>query len=152
MVDPITIASTCVNIGEVAYRISVTLYKFINETNNVDKTVTSLQGEVDSLARLLDSIATAVSNPIITSASAATPENVELLGSIGDVLASCRGTVDALAGVLQGVAKGSSSKSIFRRSVRAIRLNINSDDINRFRSRIQAESMKLQMALQMINL
>jgi hypothetical protein len=150
--DPLSIATGSIAITRFTSQISLALYNYIIYTKNVDQTVRSFRGEVDGLTRLLDSIGTAVSNPIIKSAVATTPENFELLGPITEELISCRGCVEALAGVLERVAQGSNIKNFFRRSVRAMKLNLSSDDIARFRSEIHVHSTQLQIALQIINL
>jgi hypothetical protein len=152
MTDPLSIATGSVAICEAAYGISLLLYKFIQDVKKVDQKVEDLRAEVDRLCRLLESVTAAVKSPIIQSTSTLAPEHVELLGSVDDVLASCRVTVDSLSDVLQGVVRGSKSKSLFSRSKRAIRLNMDSDEIDGFRFGIHKCCAELQLALQTINL
>ena len=152
--DPLSIIAFAGSVTNVVYQVSTTLYTFIKATKVVDQTVQSLCAEVDGISRMLDGISASLKNPLLTTARLAAQhdENNDLWNTVLGSLINCQGTLERLDKALEAIRdKPSNGPSWLKQSGRQLKLNLQEDDIRRFRSQLHTHNMTLQITLQMIN-
>ena len=150
--DPFSIVLSVGGACSAVATVSTRLYKLIDATKNVDRSVKELQGEVDSLSRALESIKPVLKTQTdsVAEKRADPDESKEIWSSVQDTLSDCQATLDHLQQSLVDVS--SKGVSIGRQAVKTVKLNMKQDDINSTRAQVRSHTAALQIMLQMVNL
>ena len=143
--DPVSIAAAVGPTLKTLYSVTTTLYTFITSAKKVDKSLENLQSEVRGLTRVLEDIETFLKDVIIAQTRNSTPGIDGAWGPIYNAIRDTRHTIKALQKVLDRLGSPSEVTNGIKKTVKQIQLNINSDEINSIRSRIQWHSTSLRM-------
>lgn len=152
VMDPLSIASASAGLAITCVNITASICTWVNDTKNVDTTVTALCDEIVSLSNVLNAISTAwQSNPSI--AATQISENGKLWSSIKAILGDCEATLKKLHTTLDGVNNRTIIVRLgfLRRPIKQFTLSMKRNDIATLKQRIQAYNGAVSVALQVIN-
>lgn len=135
--DPVSIAGLVGPTLKTLYTITTTLYTFVTSAKKVDETLEHLQGDVRGLTRVLEDI-------IIAQARHATLGTDDAWGRIYNAIHDTRRTIEDLQKVLDRLGPPSKITNGYKKAVKQVHLNINSDEISKIRSRVQWHSTVLR--------
>ena len=147
-ISPFAILSAVNSVGGVAFNLSTKLYSFIKATKVVDKSVEALYHEVKGLENILNTVRTTLTRTERNQA-----EDSALLGdsawtSIENAVEDCRLTVEALDRLVQDVGTVAATTNPFKKILKQLKLNLNTDQLVAVKGRIHTHSTCLQLALQ----
>ena len=143
--DPVSIAGAVGPALKTLYSVTTTLYTFITSAKTVDKSLVNLQSEVRGLTRVLEDIETFLKDIIIAQTRNTTPGIDGAWGPIYNAIQDTRRTIGDLQKILDRLGSPSEITNGIKKTVKQIQLNINSEDINNIRSRVQWHSTSLRM-------
>ena len=142
--DPVSIAGAVGPTLKTLYSVTTTLYTFVTSAKKVDKSLENLQGDVRGLTRVLEDIETFLKDVIIAQTSHATPGAEGAWGPIYNAINDTRGTIKDLQKILDRLGPPKEVTNAFKKTVKQVQLNFNSDEISNIRSRIQWHSTVLR--------
>jgi hypothetical protein len=148
--DPLTIVASASTTCRLAATISTALFGFIQTTKQVDGTVNALHREVQNLGQTV----TAMENVLRQSATQAIigrGQDFHLARAVDESLVECRDTMERLDRRLEVVRGDRPGRGLLGQMIRAVRLNLNADEIRLFRGQMHAHCLAMQLALQTIN-
>ena len=144
--DPATILTGAFAISKVVHSCSSSLFTFIEDVANADKTIRSLYSEVESLRRSLDSITKA-----LESSSVKKHEKLHLWGDVNDCLTDCGRTVQDFNRRLEQIKrKDAGNSNVIKSAIEAFRLNFRVEEIITLRAQMLSYSCAMQTILQTI--
>jgi hypothetical protein len=156
MAEVLAIIASSASLVSLCAKVSFSLNGFVVAADNVDSTVQSYRNEVEALSRVLASINTSLSDPLVQSAVRA-GRTGHAGGHAGghwrDVKRSmidCEGTLKDFDQILDRITRG--DRRFLGLSRRQIRLDWNSREITSLKQQIQSYRDTMQVSLQMINL
>jgi hypothetical protein len=152
MAEVFAIVASSASLVSLCAKVSSSLNAFVIAANTVDSTVQSYRNEVEALSRVLASINTSLSDPLVQSAVRA-GQTGHAGGHWRDVKRSmrdCEGTLKDFDRILDGMTRG--DRAFLGLSRRKIRLDWNSGEITSLKQQIQSYKDTMQVSLQMINL
>ena len=142
--DPVSIAGLVGPTLRTLYTVTTTLYTFITSAKKVDETLENLQGDVRGLTRVLEDIEAFLKGVIIAQTSHATPGTDAAWDPIYNAIHDTRRTIEDLQKVLDRLGPPSKITDGYKKAVKQVQLNINSDEISNIRSRVQWHSTVLR--------
>ena len=134
--DPVSIAGLVGPTLKTLYTVTTTLYTFITSAKQVDKSLENLQVDVRGLTRVLEDIETFLKDVVPGTEGAWDP--------IYNAIHDTRRTIKDLEKILDRLGLPSEVTNAYKKAVKQVQLNLNSDDINNIRSRIQWHSTVLR--------
>jgi len=147
--DPLSAGATAI---AVATQVSTTLYTFVQDAKCIDESLASFLAETNNLKRSITAVEGSLQGLVLPLSQASNDEQMhELCSSVDDSLQDCGKTCEELNSVLLGIRGNSHSQNPLRQPLKAVRLNMNSDNIVRLRDQINSHNSALQLSLQMIN-
>jgi hypothetical protein len=150
MPDPLTIVASVATTSRVVTAISTTLYRFIQDTKQVDSTVNALHREVNNLKRTVTAIENVLRQPA-TQAVIGQDQEFHLAQAVDDSLVECRNTTERLGERLEGIRGNRPCRGVLGQMIKQIRMNWNSNEIKTFRDQMHSHCLAMQLALQTIN-
>lgn len=119
--DPVTILISVGTASKIISSVSTTLYKFIQATKQVDKTVEALFREVGNLQRSIDAIDSVVQQP---AAQATIRDDLDtgLRKSVYGSLFECRRTLESLEKLLVNL-EVRKRRNVFGKAIKQIKIN-----------------------------
>ena len=145
--DPVAIISTIGATSHIVQSVSTTLYSFISSAKVVDQSLEALHVEVNGLHGVLAIIEKTLKTSVIAQAKEAAALADGIWASIDHAIEDCQRTVTALQSIVQGL--GSSPSASYKKVIKQIQLNLNTEDIRNVKVRVQTHSSILQLTLQM---
>ena len=134
--DPVSIAGAVGPTLKTLYSVTTTLYTFVTSAKKVDKSLENLQGDVRGLTRVLEDIETFLKDVIPGTEGAWDP--------IYNAIHDTRRTIQDLQKILDRLGPPNGVTNAFKKTVKQVQLNFNSDEISNIRSRIQWHSTALR--------
>ena len=134
--DPVSIAGAIGPTLKILYSATTTLYTFVTSAKKVDKSLENLHGDVRGLTRVLEDIETFLKNVVPGPEGAWDP--------IYNAIQDTRRTIKDLQKILDSLGPPSGVIKAFKKTVKQVQLNFNSDEISDIRSRIQWHSTVLR--------
>jgi hypothetical protein len=150
--DPVSNLGTASVASKAAYTVSTTIYTFVAAAKVVGKILKELQTEIDGLSRVLVAIESTLRQHIITGNRSAPVAQDFIWGLIELTIKDSQRTIAALQDVVDNLGIVQSSSSFFRRVITQVKFNLNSDEINAVKGRIQSHTLGLQLGLQLANM
>jgi hypothetical protein len=154
--DPLSIATAATALATFTFKASSAIYHCIDDVKSADDTLLQLKNEVDGLHAGLSSIVSTFESDEVAQLCAKTggnsPQSTKLLISVKPLLADCEVTLDHLGTILYGIEGKAGQKGIFRKPVRAVKINFKVKDIEFIRHQIRSYSSAIQMTLQMVGM
>ena len=149
--DPTTIATASFNLISACARLSAHLYKHINKAKTVNTAVRVLDIEISSLSQVLGSIATSLSDPLVSNVAleSQTGHEGQYWQTVRTSLDDCKATLARLEQVLEKIGRRQVG-NLFRRTGKDIKLNTNEREIDLLKQQVTAYRQTMQLALQMI--
>ncbi len=144
LMDPVSIAGAVGPTLKILYTVTTTLYSFITSAKKVDKSLENLIGEVRGLTRVLEDLETFLKDITIAQTSHATSGKDGVWSPIYNAIEDTQRTVQALQEVLDRLGPPSKVTNGFKKTVKQIQLDCNSDEVSNIRSRIQCHSTILR--------
>lgn len=149
--DPLSIAASAAGLATACVKISGVLYTWIDETIEIDSTVSQLCEEIAALSRVLESISKAYTQAPSIVISGMDPDGrlwITVRASLDDL----QGTLDKLNQLLREVQKSSLfGRGFLRRPAKQIKYSFKVKDITIYRERIKSYNSAMTSTLQMIN-
>lgn len=142
--DPVSIAGAVGPTLKTLYSVTTTLYTFISSAKKVDKSLENLHVDVRGLTRVLEDIETFLKDVIIAQTSDAALGTEGAWGPIYNAIQDTRRTVQELQDVLDHLGPPEKVTNAFKKTVKQVKLNLNSDEISSIKSRIQWHSTVLR--------
>ena len=142
--DPVSIAGLVGPTLGTLYSVTTTLYTFVTSAKKVDKSLENLQGDVRRLTRVLEDVEIFLKDVIIAQTSHATPGTEGAWSPIHKAIHDIRRTIQDLQNVLDRLGPPSKVTNAFKKTVKQVQLNLNSDEISDIRSRVQWHSTVLR--------
>ena len=142
--DPVSIAGAVGPTLKTLYTVTTTLYTFVTSAKKVDKSLENLHVDVRGLTRVLEDIETFLRDVIDAQTSDAAPGTEGAWGPIYNAVHDTRRTIKDLQDVLDRLGPPSKVTNAFKKTVKQVQLNLNSDEISNIRSRIQWHSTVLR--------
>ena len=151
--DPIALVSLVGQATRMSWEIVIIIRESVQEVRKVDENLQSFSHEVDGLRRLLISITTSLNDPNLGLAEVANDHNAnrDMWEAIFGGVEDCHNYLQKLCEEIMPLQASEQAKSVFSKAVRALKLQLNKDDINKIRDQIQVHQMGLNTALQMLN-
>lgn len=134
--DPVSIAGAVGPTLKALYSVTTTLYTFVTSAKKVDKSLENLQGDVRGLTRVLEDVEIFLKDVI--------PGTKAAWGPIYNAIHDTRRTIKDLQKILDHLGPPSEVTNAFKKTVKQVQLNFNSDDISNIRSPIQWHSTVLR--------
>ena len=134
--DPVSIAGAVGTALGTLYKVTDTLFTFVTSAKKVDKSLENLQVDVRGLTRVLEDIETFLKDVILGTEGAWDP--------IYNAIHDTRDTIKDLQKILDRLGPPSEVTNAFKKTVKQVQLNFNSDDISNIRSRVQWHSIVLR--------
>ena len=135
--DPVSIAGAVGPTLKTLYSVTTTLYTFVTSAKKVDKSLENLHVDVRGLTRVLEDIDTNLKDVNIAQTSDAAPGTEGAWDPTYNAIHDTRHTVQDLQGVLDRLGPPDRVTNAFKKTVKQVQLNLNSDEIGNIRSRIQ---------------
>lgn len=151
MGEPLSVATAAVAATSTAYKISCSLYGFIQSAKKVDTTIELLYTAVVRLEASLKNVDATLKSPGVIEATKNQSLYAGSLKAIDCSIRDCEHTLRAFSDVLPG-QRTSQKFSMFKKAVDQIKLNLNQSEMNSLRSHIQAHSTSLQIAMHTLTL
>jgi hypothetical protein len=129
--DPLTILTSVGTASKIISSVSTALYKFIQATKQVDKTVETLFGEVSTLGRSTDAIDSVLQQPSPQAIIRADLDS-DLWKSVDGSLVECRKTLESLETLLVDL-EAKKDRKLFGKAIRQIKVNWRSEDFGTLR-------------------
>lgn len=142
--DPVSIAGVVGPTLKTLYSVTATLYTFITSAKKVDKSLEDLNGDVRGLTRVLEDIETSLKDTVIARTSYATSRKDGSWGPIHVAIQDTHSTVEDLEKVLDGLGPPGNLTNGFKKAVKQVQLNINSDEITSIKLRVHWHSTILR--------
>ena len=142
--DPVSIVGAVGPALQALYSVTTKLYTFITSASKVDKSLEDLQREVRGLTRVLEDIET-FQDLIVAQTKNATRGVDSAWAPIYNAIQDTRHTIEALQKVLDRLGSPSDVTNGIKKIVKQAQLNINLEEINSIRSRVQWHSTSLRM-------
>jgi hypothetical protein len=139
--EPISVSALAVT----CIKLSTSLYKWIEETRNVDATVKAFAAEVKAFSAVLDAVKSSSQDPLMI--YALRQYNNDLWALVQKTLCDCSIVVSELDRLLAGIG----SRSGVGHAITNFNLNLKSEKMTLLRQQIQSYTTVLQMSMQMIN-
>ena len=151
--DPISILTLVGSTTKVSWEIGNVLIDSVGAVRSVDENLKGFSREVDGLRRLLVSITTSLNDPALGLAeiSNAKDANKDMWVAIYGAIEDCHDYLQKLRNEIVPLTKSDESKNVFSQAVRALKLHLTKDDINKIRSHVQYHQLGLSTSLQMLN-
>ena len=151
--DPLSIIASSTSLAALCLKCSTLLYEYINDTKNVDATVSTFCSEIDSLAQVLDSIKTNFRHPRTVAVIQAAQDEYDgrLWSNIGKLLDRCKISMVRLEKILGGLNK-STGGGLLRKPIKQLRFSMKSDEIVMLRQQVQSHNLMMQITLQSISM
>ena len=151
--DPISLITLVGSATKLSWEIVITIREFVNEIRKVDENLQPFSHEVDGLRRLLISITTSLNDPNVGLAELYNDQNAnkDMWEAIFGGVEDCHNYLQRLCAEIMPLREPEQGKSVFSKAIRALKLQLSRDDINKIRDQIQVHQMGLNTALQMLN-
>ena len=149
--DPLSSLGAVSALTKTTYWVSTTLFKFIQSSRGIDKTLEELNREVEGLTKALESIELSLKDPVITRVKS----GVDAKGPwccLAVAVNDTQRTVNALEGNVKGLGMVKKSANPFEKAVKQVKLNLDADQISKVKDRIHTHTTSLQLALQTASL
>ena len=149
--DPFTIATTAASIVGVCAKVSSTIITYIQNTLVIDTTVDALRIEIDSLAHVLDTLGSSFKDASLagTALESQTGHEGEHWRHVKRSMDDCKATLEKFQRILDRVNKVE-VRGIMRRSIKKVKLDMKSGDIDLLKQQIAAYRRTMQLSLQLI--
>ena len=134
--DPVSIAGAVGPTLKILYSVTTTLYTFVTSATKVDKSLEDLQEDVRGLTRVLENIETFLKSVV--------PGTEGAWDSISDAIHKTRDTIKDLQMILDHLGPPNKVTNSFKKTVKQVQLNLNSDEISKIRFRVQGHSIVLR--------
>lgn len=153
--EPLSIAASASALATFALRASKAIYTCVDEVRTADATLVQLKSEVDALQSGLESIASTFESDEVQHLYGGKFQNLsqsaKLLTSVKPLLTDCAVTLQKLEVLLSGIeTKPGRAREIFRKPVKAVKINLRTRDIEFIRHQIRSYSSAMQMTLHMV--
>ena len=145
MPDPVSIAATALTGAKVLFKASETICLFVRETREIGRSISALQRQGDSLARVLKNLSDALERPVLNA-----KENQELWSNVQSSVDACQLTINDLASNVEPLQVHGLSSAL-NQAKRTFKLGLNQEHIDRLISNMQTHSLNLQLALGTVN-
>ena len=145
--DPLSILSAVSTVTKTTYWISSSLFTFIQSSRVIDKTLEELNREVKGLTKALESIELSLKDPAISRIKSGKDAKGPW-GCLDVAVTDTQRTVNALKGIVEGLGVVKKSANPFKKTVKQVKLNLDTDQISGVRDRIHTHTTSLQLALQ----
>ncbi|KAF6219747.1 hypothetical protein HO133_003572 [Letharia lupina] len=132
--DPVSIAAAVGPALKTLYSVTTTLYTFITSAKKVGKSLEDLQGEVRGLTRVLEDIEAFPKDTVIAQTSYASSRTDGAWDPIHNAIQDTQRTIEALQKVLDRLGPPSKVTNGFKKAVKQVQLNINSEEISNIRA------------------
>ena len=149
--DPLSVLSAVSAATKTTYNISSTLFRFIQSTRVIDKSLEELNREVESLTKALEAIELSLKDPAIIRIKNGEGTKGPW-GSLDVAVTDTQRTVNALERIVEGLGTVKRSANPFKKAVKQVELNLDADQITRVKDRIRTHTTSLQLALQTASL
>ena len=151
LMDPLSILCAVSTTIKATYNISSTLFRFIQSTRVIDKSLEELNREVESLTKALEAIELSLKDPAIIRIKSG--EGTKGPWDFLDVaVTDTQRTVNALDSIVEGLGVVKKSANPFKKAVKQVKLNLDGDQISKVKDRIHTHTTSLQLALQTASL
>lgn len=149
--DPFTIATTAASIVGACAKLSNTIFTYIQNTLVIDTAVDALRIEVDSLAHVLDTLGSSFKDASLagTALELQTGHEGEHWKHVKRSMDDCKVTLENFQRMLDRVNKVE-LRGIMRRSIKKVKLDLKSGDIDLLKQQIAAYRRTMQLSLQLI--
>jgi len=149
--DPFTIVTTAGTIVGVCARVSCAIYTYIQSTLVVDAAVDALRIEIDSLSQVLGTLGSSFRDASLagTALESQTGHEGEHWRHVKRLMDECKTTLEKFERILDRVNK-SDVRGILRRSVKKLKLDMNSSDIDMLKHQLTSYRRTMQLSLQLI--
>ena len=138
--DPATIIGTAFSVSKVVFNCSATLYSFVENVAHIDKNISALYAETESLQSSLTSITKALQTPSVKK-----HDKLPLWEDVNACLKECQKTVEDFYRKLESIRPKQPGKAnIFKASVQQFKLTFREEDIHTYRAQIKSHSSALQ--------
>jgi chromosome segregation ATPase len=155
VMDPLSIAAATAGLARFAYGLSGALLSGIQAARHVDATLQAFHGEVSALANVLNLVELAFKDSKLKHLDTRSREidgyTSQVLDSLKKLLKDCDDTLSKLKEIIENASKDY-KKSIFRRTVSALKLDFKSAEILHIRHQIQTYTSTMQMTLILSNI
>lgn len=149
--DPVSIVGSVGSVVGVVFNLSTKLYSFIQATKVVDKSIEALYDEVKALENILNTTQTTLTATVRDYAEDCSLSVHGLWTSIDNGVQDCRVTVEALNSLVQNIGQNTETSNPFRKMLKQVKLNLNTDEVSAVRSRVHTHSICLQLAMQTLS-
>ena len=152
--DPASLATSSTNLVDTCTKVLGCISTFINKSQSVDTAIHILEFEINSLARVLRSIAQSFSDPPIASGAlqAHTGHEQRYWRTVTKAIDECNATLTHLARTLEkAVEKGAAGNSWLWGN-KGIKLSMSSRDLDLLKHQVEAYRQTMQLAVHMITL
>jgi hypothetical protein len=149
--DPVTILSLitgAASVGKLLFQSGEALYRFIEQTRDVDQSVRALHRETAGLGQTITAIRDALQQPLIKDHQAITQDYSLVWRTLDTSMLDCEDTAKTMKLKFQSAQP--SRTSILSKAWRQYKLNIREDEVKDIRSQIHTHGSRLQLSLQMI--
>ena len=151
--DPISIITLVGSATKLSWQIVITLRNAVDEHKKVDENLLGFAREIESVRRVLVSISTSLNDPALGLAeiSHAQHANKDMWLAIYGAVEDCNMYLQKLCAEVMPLTKPDGKESVFSQAVRALKLQLNKDDIEKIRSQLQSHQVGLGTSLQMLS-
>jgi hypothetical protein len=139
--EPLSVSALAIS----CIKLSTSLYKWIEETKNVDVTVKAFAAEVKAFSAVLDAVKSSSQDPLMI--DALKQYDNDLWALVQKTLYDCSTVVGELDRLLAGIG----SRRGVGHAITNFNLNLKSEKMTLLRQQIQSYTTVLQMSMQMIN-
>jgi hypothetical protein len=153
--DPLSISASAAALATFALRASKAIYTCIDEVKSADATLLQLNSEVGALQSGLESIASTFRSDEVQQLydgnSQNLPQSAKLLASVKPLMTDCEVTLERLEVLLGGI-ETKPGQTLFRKPVKAIKINVKIKEIEFIRHQIRSYSSAMHMTLHMVGM
>lgn len=151
--DPITmpsLASGSAAIGKLLFQSAERLWKFIEQTRDVDQSIRDLERETAELSHTLKSVSGALDQPTIKNHHTIVQDYAMVWEALQGSVHDCERTATTMQLKLQGV-QSAKRPSFLSQVWKQHQLSLKDEEIGTLRSQIQTHSIGLNLSLLIIN-
>ena len=149
--DPLSILGAVLTAIGTTYKISSTLFNFIQTTRAIDKTLDELNREVEGLTKALETVELSLQDPAISRIKSGEDAKGPW-GFLDVAVTDTQHTVNALEGIVEGLGTVKKSANPLKKAGKQVKLNLDADQISKVKDRIHTHTTSLQLALQTASL
>ena len=144
--DPLSIATASASLAGLCAKVTLALYSFASDVQNVDNEVQVLSSEIDSLAQVLNDMKITFDDK--GDLDSQTGSEGHYWKTVKCILGDCSKTIGNLDSILDEVKK--EDRQVLRQVRMKVRLKLKSSEIMSLRNQIGAYRQTLQLSLEMI--